>query len=236
MKVAISSASCAASLAAGGLTQLEWLERSAGALGADGIVFDDAHFPRTDREYVAQLRKVAVDVGLVPVALDAPLLFAPDGDEPARADALELAAGLGALFVLTRLPPKGDVPPATFIAAVGAAKAAVRLAKAVNITLLVLPAPGSLAENVLELRHFLKDVDSAWLRYGLPAGAGRSALRARDRVLLVTVDASAALDEVAEIDEAGRPWLLLEGDVSPQRVVELRRAAAKKTLATAGVS
>ena len=236
MKVAISSGSFAGQLGAGDLTQLEWLERSASGLTADGVVFAGAHFPRTDPQYVAQLRKVAVDLGLVPLAVDEPRLLSPQFSDDDRRAALALGAELGALFVLTVLPPPGDVPPAAFVAAVGAAKAAVSAAKAANVTLLVAPAAGTLAEDVPALAHFRKDVDSAWLRYALPAGADRSTWGARDRVLLVSVDPAADLDALAEIDEAARPWLLLVGNVTAERVAALRRAAAKKTLATAGVS
>lgn len=235
MKVAISSASFALALAAGDVTQLEWLESCASRLGADGIVFAHEHFPRTDAEYVAQLKKVAVDLGLVPLAVDEPGLFAPRLTAAERLAAIEVAAGLGAQFVLTVLPVPGDVPPAAFVAAVSAAKEAVKVAKAVNLTLLVGAAAGTLAEDVPALRHFRKDVDSAWLRYALPAGADRSALGAKDRALLVTVDPADDPDALAEVEESARPWLLLRGAVSAERLSALRRAAAKKTLAIAGV-
>lgn len=235
MKVAISSASFARLLAAGDLTQLEWLERCASTLGADGVVFDRSHFARVDPDYIAQLKKVAVDVGLVPVAIDESRLFDSAVDETDRLTAIELAAGVGALFTLARLPAPGEVPPATFVATVGAAKAAVKAAKRVNVTLLAQPAPGSLAEDVPALRHFLKDVDSAWLRYALPAGIDRSAFNARDRALLVTLGPEADVELLAEVEEGARPWLLLEGDVDAGRIAALRRSAAKKMLAAAGV-
>jgi sugar phosphate isomerase/epimerase len=235
MKVAITSASFDRRLAAGELTQLEWLEGCASALGADGIVFERAHFPRTDAEYVAQLKKIAIDLGLAPLAVAEPLLLSPQTAAGERRGALELAAGLGALFVLTALPAPGDVPPAAFVAAVGAAKAAIQTAKAVNVTILAAVAPGTLAADVPSLRHFVKDVDSAWLRYALPAGIDRSGLGTRDRTLVVTVDATADLDDIAEIDESARPWLVLTGAVSAQRIDDLRRAAARKLLGPAGV-
>jgi hypothetical protein len=233
MKVAISSASFAGRLAAGNLTQLEWLEGCASGLGADGIVFERSHFARTDADYLSQLRKVAVDLGLVPLAVDHPGLFAPRSAEVDPHTAIRLAAGLGALFVLTVLPPPTDVPPAAFVAAVAAAKEAVKAAKALNVTLLVSAAPGSLGSDVPALRHFRKDVDSAWLRYMLAAGADRSALGARDRALIVTIDAGADLEGLPEVEESARPWLLLTGDVSVDRVNAVRRAGAKKTLAGA---
>jgi hypothetical protein len=236
MKVAISSTSFAAPLAAGEVTQLEWLEGCASALGADGVTFDRTHFPRTDLEYIAQLKKVAVDLGLIVVGIEEPRLFDAQTGEAERLAAIELGAALGAIFVIGRLPPPGEIPPATFVAAVGAAKAAVRAAKRVNITLLAGPAALTLAEDVQQLRHFLKDVDSAWLRCAAPAALDRSALGGRDRVLLVTIDAHADLGVAADIDEAARPWLLLTGPVDAGRVAAIRRAAAKKTLARAGVS
>ena len=235
MKVAISSASFAQIFALGELTELEWLERCASAFGADGIIFDRAQLARTDAQYIAQLKKVAVDVGLVPLAIGDRRLFDVRVPEAERLAALDLAAGIGALFVVAELPAPGDVPPATFIAAVGAAKAAVSAAKRVNVTLLALALPGTLAQDVPELRHFLKDVDSAWLRYALPAGADRSAFNRRDRALLVTVEPQADLESLVEIHDAARPWLLLTGKVDRDRVAALRQAAAEKTLANAGV-
>jgi len=231
MKIASSSSSCAGPIAAGELTQLEWLAAAASAAGVDGVVFDIAHFPRIDDEYVAQLKKVAIDLGLVPVALDAPRLLDPDTTEAGRDDLIALAGRLGALFVLTRLPAPSDVPPAAFIAAVAAAKSAVRAAKRVNVTLLAAPAPETLASDIPSLRHFLKDVDSAWLRYCTPVDADRSVFNQRDRALIFSVAQTVDPGALAEIEEAARPWLLLEGDASPQRVAALRQAAAKKTLA-----
>jgi hypothetical protein len=233
MKVAISSDSFAAELAAGDLTQLEWLERCAAALGADGVVFAREHFAREDREYLAQLKKVAVDLGLVPLGVSEPRLFDAAVSAEERLAAVEIAAGIGALFVLAVLPAPGDIPPATFVAAVGAAKAAVRAAKAQNITLLACSAPGTLGEDVSGLRHFRKDVDSAWLCYAAAAGADRSGAGSRERELLVTLEESTELDVAREVDEAARPWLLLRGAVDRARVDGVRSAAARKTLAVA---
>jgi len=233
MKVAITSASFDRQLARGELTQLEWLEGCASALGADGVVFARAHFPRTDDDYIAQLRKVAVDLGLVPLAVADPVLLAPETEPSARRATIELAAGLGAMFVLTVLPAAGDVRPAAFVAAVSAAKAAIGVAKSRNVTLLAGIEPGTLGADVPALRHFIKDVDSAWLRFALPAGIDDGGLGKRDRVLLVSVDAGSELGAVAQIDEAARPWLLLGGDVCAQRITDLRRVAARRLLAPA---
>jgi len=239
MKVAVSSSPFGAFLAAGQTTQLEWLERCGTELGLDGVVFAREHFPRTDADYVAQLRKIAVDLGLVPVALDDPALFDPDRTADERLATIEIAAGLGTLFVLASLPAPGEVPPATFVAAVAQAKAIARAAKAVNVTVLLEPRTETIAPAAADVRHFLKDVDSAWLRYALAADDPRTGLGARDRVLLVRI---AAGDETRAADAAedARPWLLLDGadaadpfgDVRT-RIALLRATGAKKALAGA---
>ncbi|MFN2459119.1 MAG: hypothetical protein ABR591_00295 [Candidatus Velthaea sp.] len=234
MKIAISSSSFAEPLASGNLTQLEWLERCASELAADGVVFDKRHFPRLDAEYVAQLKKIGTDLGLVPVALHVPQLLGEDS-AAALEESFAVAAGLGAIFMLTRLPAAGDVPPAAFVAAVAAAKVAARTAKRVNVTLLAAPQEGTVAADLPDLRHFVKDVDSAWLRYAVPLHADRSFFGPRDRALVVTVGASDD-SSAADVAEGARPWLLLEGRVDAQRVCALRAAAAKKTLAAANVS
>jgi hypothetical protein len=228
MKVAVSSSSFARPLAAGELTQLEWLERCASELTADGVIFAREHFPRTDAEYVAQLKKVAVDLGLVPLALDAGRLLDPDAAP--LDDVFALAASLGVLFVLTRLPAPGDVPPAAFMAGTIAAKAAAREAKRMNITILAAPAAGTLGSDVAGVKHFLKDVDSAWLRLAVAGDFDQSALSARDRALVVLV---AEGQVPATLEEGARSWFALEGAVDVARVAALRDAAAKKTLAGA---
>ncbi len=55
MKIACSSGAFAGPLAAGSLSQLEWLDACANELEVDGVVFAADHFPRTDAEYLAQL-------------------------------------------------------------------------------------------------------------------------------------------------------------------------------------
>jgi hypothetical protein len=235
MKIAISSSTLAGPLAAGQTTQLEWLEHSANALGADGVVFDVAHFPRTDAEYLAQLKKVTVDLGLVPVGVATLDLFDAARDEDARHRAIDLAAALGALFVFTPLPAPGDVPPATFVASVAAAKAAVKVAKRANVTLLAKPAAETLAPDAASVRHFLKDVDSAWLRFALPAGIDRSALGARDRTLAVLLPSTLDAHACDELDDEARPWFVVDDVVDRARMRDLRNVAARKTLAEASV-
>ena len=47
----------------GFVDHLEWLELCTSRLDADGVVLALADFPRTDGEYAAQVKKVAVDLG-----------------------------------------------------------------------------------------------------------------------------------------------------------------------------
>ena len=130
----------------------------------DGVVCALGDFPRFDDEYVAQLRKVAIDLGIVPFGIDAPGLLDPAADPDAIERAIAVARGFGAALMRTTPPPPGEVPPATFAETVRVGKALSRAAKAANVTVIVGTAPGTIAEDLGALRHLLKDADSAWLR------------------------------------------------------------------------
>jgi len=233
VRIAVSSSTFRRPLAAGELTQLEWLERCASALGVDGVLADVMDFPRRDAEYVAQLRKVAIDLGLVPFGLDAAGLLEPTG-AAAREDALALAGGFGASVIRTALPAPGEVPPATFAEVMGVAKAFARDAKAANVTVIVAPAPGTLGEDLAGVKHLLKDVDSAWLR------ACPSALLddqgPKDRYPAYA--ATPADDPAAVAARAGRAWVILDVPAGDRpwdglagAVAALRRADAQRVLA-----
>jgi hypothetical protein len=189
---------------------LEWLEACASRLDLDGVVFELADLPRTDREYAAQVKKVATDLGLVPVALDVPGLLDPERSEAERTGALELAAALGAGLIRVTAGPPGALPPETFARTVAAAKGFTALAKAANITLTVAPVDGTLLPALADVQKLAKFVDSAWLRYDLAAGdPDRTALGGRDRVLVERV----ALDEdVSGVAVLRRGWFVLEGN------------------------
>src|SRR5579875_1501161 len=78
MKLACTSGAFHAVIESGGLTQLEFLDFCAREAACDGIVFDVRHFPRTDDEYLAQLKKMATDRGLTVAAVaDASFFGAP---------------------------------------------------------------------------------------------------------------------------------------------------------------
>jgi hypothetical protein len=206
VRIAVSSSSFRRPLAAGDLTQLEWVEQCARVLGADGVVAALADFPRLDADYTAQLRKMAVDLGIVPFGIDAGGFFAAD-PEPGVDVALTVAAGFGAAVLRSPLPAPGDVPPASFVETVTRAKAAAKVAKAVNVTLIVPAVAGTLGEDDAAVQHLLKDVDSAWLRAAPRALGDLNAHSAKQRfpTLLATPG-----DDSAAVAAAARGWLILD--------------------------
>ena len=250
MRIAVSSSTFRRPLAAGELTQLEWVERCASVLGADGVLAGVVDFPRTDADYVAQLRKVAVDLGVVPLGLDAPGLFdvaaaaaaAKAGGaasfgaaEYVPAELFALASTFGALVIRTTLPPPGEVPPATFVGTVVAAKAFSRAAKAANVTIVVAPSPGTIGADLGGVKHLIKDVDSAWLRACPSALTDPAGFGPKDRYPAFT--ASPADDPVAVAEHASRAWVILDApgaenpwDLVRDAVAALRQAEAQRLL------
>jgi hypothetical protein len=211
MKIAVTSSSFARVLRRGELTHLEWIEACSSRLGVDGAVFSLADFPRTDREYAAQVKKVATDLGIVPVALDVPGLLDPDLGDEVRAEALALATAIGAALIRVTAGPPGELPPETFARTVASTKTFTSAAKAANVTLTVAPEAESMLGELAALQTFGKYVDSAWLRYDLPAASSeRSLLGSRDRVLIERI----GLDENpnAFVTPGARGWFVLEGD------------------------
>ena len=69
MKLACASGLLHRAIEHGELTQLEFLDLCARELACDGVVLDVRHFPRTDDDYLAQVKKMAADRGLTIAAL-----------------------------------------------------------------------------------------------------------------------------------------------------------------------
>lgn len=232
MRIAVSSRSFRRSLASHDLTQLEWLERCASELEVDGVLADVTDFPRTDAEYVAQLRKVAIDLGIVPFGLDAAGALDPDAGPAARETLLALASGFGASVIRTVAPPPGEIPPETFARTVLAAKALARAAKAANVTVLLAVAPGTIAADLDAVKHLMKDTDSAWLRACPDAGELRDA-GPKDRYPACTASAAGDPDTAAQAainawvvldvgDRDERPWQAAATAVRALRAAEAR--------------
>ena len=186
MKIAGSSASFSRAIADGTLTQLEWLDLCANELELDGIVFDTAHFPRTDDDYLAQLKKLATDLGLTVAALAAHDVFSPTGERH-----FTTALALGSPLVVAAAPAAPEDPSA-WGAFTAVAHERASLAKRLNITLSVRNAEHTLCANAADLRRLAKDVDSAWLRYALApltAGSDASSLLPKTTIAFASLDA-----------------------------------------------
>ena len=181
MRLALSSSAFDRALAAGDLTQLEFLDRCAGELGADGVILDITHFPRRDPEYLAQIKKFAADLALSLVAVR------DDGlPSVAGSGALAIAEALGAPYVLVRMPAGGIDPVTVYNGALAVLSAALIEAKRRNVTLAVRNVRGTLAGDGFALNRLRKEADSAWLRFALDVPELPDALdeRTRKRVVL----------------------------------------------------
>lgn len=161
MKLACSSSAFDEQLRTERLTQLEWIDVCAHDLDADGIVLDTRHFPRVDADYFAQIKKMAVDLGLTVAALrDDAFLTDEEADMERTVSA---AVALGAPLLSAPLPAETAASWAQVQARLGAATGT---AKRLNVTLAIRNAPGTFAASVHDLKRVSKEADSAWLRYG----------------------------------------------------------------------
>jgi sugar phosphate isomerase/epimerase len=166
MKLACSSTAFDEQLRSERLTQLEWIDLCAHELAADGVVFDVRHFPRIDTDYLAQVKKMAVDLGLTVAAVRHDGFF--DADSAHMEQALELALALGAPVLSAPLPPEVSTSWSEVQARLGNATSH---AKRLNVTLAVRNAPHTFAASAHDLKRVSKEADSAWLRYGPDFGA-----------------------------------------------------------------
>lgn len=161
MKLACSSTAFDELLRSGDLTQLEWIDLCAHELAADGVVFDVRHFPRTDTDYLAQVKKMAADLGLTVAALRHDGFF--NGDETHMEQSLEIALALGAPLLSAPLPPETATSWSEVQAQLGAATSH---AKRLNVTIAVRNMPHTFAASTHDMKRVSKEADSAWLRYG----------------------------------------------------------------------
>lgn len=189
MKLACASGAFSRAIERGDLTQIEFVELCARQLGCDGIVLDLAHFPRTDSDYLAQIAKMAVDLGLDVAAVADDGFFAA---EPAAMRAtIGIATALQAPLIAAPLGAVSAAPWSDQRERLGDATA---LAKEANITLALRNAPGTHAAGIADLKRVAKEADSAWLRYGLEPAALDSTSDLQtlpDKVVLLWSQASA---------------------------------------------
>jgi sugar phosphate isomerase/epimerase len=177
MKLACASSSFHRDIERGELTQLEFLDLCARELACDGAVLDVRHFPRTDDDYLAQVKKMATDRGLSVAALADPSFFA-SAPERMR-EVLRCAEVLGAPLVAAPLEREVSCSWSDQLARLGVATS---LAKTLNVTLAVRNAPETFAAGTHDLKRVAKEADSAWLRFGpepetLDAGSDAAALQ-----------------------------------------------------------
>ena len=166
MKVCCCSRSYARVLQSGALTQLEWIDRCA-ELALDGVDYGAAHFPRTDADYLAQLKKVCTDRGLTAacLALDDPF---GGGDVDAQSSEVEAwidrAVALGVPVVRFGCASATGAPGVAWRELVRGLKRISAAAKARNVTLALEARASSLVATASEAKRALKECDSAWLR------------------------------------------------------------------------
>ncbi|MHB8177602.1 MAG: hypothetical protein ACYDA5_00725 [Vulcanimicrobiaceae bacterium] len=209
MKLACASSAFDRALARGDLTQLEFLELSARSAAADGVVLDAGHFPRTDADYLAQVRKMAIDLGLDVAALrDDDFLKL---DETAMQERLARAVAVGAPLLCVRLASETATSWGEQLRPLSLAA---RLAKAANVTLALRNVPGSHAADAQGLRHAAKDVDSAWLRFGVESAALDDPVAIAQKLVLLwqelSEDAETALSRLTGAMLEFRGYLALD--------------------------
>lgn len=198
MKIACSTASFERVLGEGSLTQLEWLDLCAHELEVDGVVFDARHFPRADDQYLAQLKKLSVDLGLSVAGL-----AADDALTGRAAERIAQALALGAPLVAARAPAASE-DPAAWGAFVEGVREAASEGKRQNVTVAVRNAPGTLCADAADLKRLAKDVDSAWLRFA-PDLTAFSALDALLGIVVKAVLAAHTIERVGEFATESDP-------------------------------
>jgi sugar phosphate isomerase/epimerase len=166
MQFAYSSGAFDQALQRGDLTQLEFIDAVARETLFDGVVLDDRHFPRTDEDYLAQIKKMAADLGLTIAALASDAFFV--ADEHMMRAAIDRALMLGAPLLAGRL---GRETVLSWSEQLHKLHIASSLAKAANVTLALRNARGTFAATEHECKRVNKETDSAWLRYGLELAA-----------------------------------------------------------------
>jgi hypothetical protein len=161
MKIACAGGALHREIERGQLTQLEFVDLCAREFACDGIVVDVRHFPRTDDDYLAQLKKMAVDWGLTIAGIWNGAFFRSSRDS--MLETLRLAVVLGSPLVAAPLGSEMDSAWSEQSECLGVATA---LAKQLNVTLAVRNAPRTFAAETHDCKRVAKETDSAWLRFG----------------------------------------------------------------------
>jgi xylose isomerase-like TIM barrel protein len=154
-------------LQSGDLTQLEWVDLCASELKLDGVDFGAAHFPRTDADYLAQLKKLCTDRGLTVAALTVEVPFGEGDVDRQTADLgtwVERASLLGAPLVRVACGAIAGSPGIAWRELIRGFKLACATAKERNVTFALQSSEATLVATPSDARRCLKECDSAWLR------------------------------------------------------------------------
>ncbi|HXM17174.1 MAG TPA: TIM barrel protein [Candidatus Tumulicola sp.] len=173
MQVSCSSRPFAQAFRDGSMTQLEWIDLCAGDLPLDGIEPCVSHFPRTDVEYLAQIKKLCVDRALTVAGAQSEVAFGAnvDSDVEQIKEALDVALAIGAPLVRFSCGAASGSPGIAWRELIRGLKHASGHAKLRNVTLALEPTGGMLVATPEDCKRALKECDSAWLRCALPLGA-----------------------------------------------------------------
>ncbi len=229
MKLACASGSLHRDIESGELTQLEFLDLCAREFACDGVVLDVRHFPRTDDDYLAQLKKMATDRGLSIAALADSAFFS--SSQAHMSEMLSRALALGAPLVAAPLARLLVESWAEQLARLGVATS---LAKACNVTLALRNAPGTFAATTHDCKRAAKEADSAWLRFGpeparLDAASDPRAL-APNTVLLWSdslLEEESAIAETLDVFSGFRGHMALDDSSGNATAAQLCAAASR---------
>ncbi len=222
MKLACTSSAFEGALDRGDLTQLEVLDHASRELSIDGIVLDVRHFPRTDDDYLAQVKKMAADLGLTIAALESRDMLTSDIVTMQRV--LAMATALGSPLIAT---PLGSETSLAWSAQLAKLSEAAGLAKDANVTLALRNVPGTFAASVADCKRVSKETDSAWLRYGIEPATFDAASNAADlteRTVMLWSDALAAPEALLAAWPSFLGFAVLTGDAAvPEMTNAIRR-------------
>ncbi|MDP9024450.1 MAG: sugar phosphate isomerase/epimerase [Candidatus Eremiobacteraeota bacterium] len=196
MRLACTSGICAHFFESGELTQLEFLDFCARDLACESVVLDVRHFPRTDDDYLAQIKKMTVDLGIEIAGLAGDIFLT--GQTDPTADCVAIAVAIGAAMVITKAAPETAMSWSEQLERLNRATS---VAKSLNVTLALRNAPGTFAATIHDCKRVIKEADSAWLRYALEpnlfeAAGDPGALARTAAALLAPLDS--AETEIAE--------------------------------------
>jgi sugar phosphate isomerase/epimerase len=211
MQLCCSTSSYQQTFAAGGLTQLEWVDLCARELPVDGIDFDARFFPRSDDDYLAQLKKLCADRCLTVASATANVsLGGDDVDSVLEAFVpwIDRALAFGAPLLRFESGLATGSPGIAWREFVRGLKVACAHAKLRNVTLaLQAGESGVLVASPGDVRRALKECDSAWLRVSMRASdlVGASAAdwnELMDETVIATTETGAA-EEIAAFEQVG---------------------------------